>query len=137
MFAPILKHDGAPDYSKIVQKLSKHVNRVGNRALQFSFVSKLVATHRDASPIYDRHVRAFFNEPAPPSGLGDDTRIESVAKYLFHVEERYCAWSQIPRVAEILERLKLRDPRLKDCHVVRLMDFLVWKVGNRNLLRVD
>lgn len=144
MFAPKLKPDGVPDFGAMIESLSNipkdetdEQRKPKRNALHFSFVSKLVATHREASPIYDRHVRAFFKVSEPPLSWDREKRIESVSKYLFHVEECYCAWSQVPRVAEILERFKLRDQRLKDCDVVRLMDFLVWKVGNRKLLKAD
>src|SRR5579862_7161675 len=43
--------------------------------MQFSFVSKLVAMHRESSPIYDRHVLAFFAKKAPAKSVPNEDRI--------------------------------------------------------------
>lgn len=123
-----------PDFSSIVLELAAFPNRKGHRSLQFSFVSKLVAMHDELSPIYDRHVRAFF-APAFPSNTDHDfARTEIMRQFLAHVERQYCMWATDARVTIILDRLKERDARLRDCHPVRLLDFLVWKVGNQKLL---
>jgi hypothetical protein len=102
--------------------------------MQFSFVSKLVAIHLESSPIYDRHVVTFFGQEAPARSVGNDARIAWFIGFLRDVASDYSTWEQDVRVRAIVDRLKGRDPRLAQCDVVRLLDFLVWKVGNQKLL---
>ena len=133
-------HDGnvvvneRPDYRGILVQLSRIKRKKGDHMLPFSFVSKLVAMHREASPIYDRHVLAFFGKSPPAASVAKATRIEWYERFLDSVASSYETWSNDSRVAEILDRLKRRDDELAGCHVVRLVDFLVWKVGNQRLL---
>jgi hypothetical protein len=133
-------HDGnvllkeQPDFIGILDQLSRIKRKKGDFALPFSFVSKLVAMHSAASPIYDRHVLAFFEERAPASSVAKATRIKWYQGFLDYVARSYGTWANDSRVAEILDRLKRRDRQLASCHTVRLMDFLVWKVGNQRLL---
>jgi hypothetical protein len=126
--------EGRPDFTSILTELSGIKRKKGDLAMPFSFVSKLVAMHLESSPIYDRHVRAFFGKAAPPASVEKDKRIKWYLAYLGEVGRSYTAWANDPQVRPILERLTARDDRLKSCHVVRQMDFLVWKVGNRKLL---
>lgn len=118
------------DFSAIVGELAPIKDPRGRTRLQFSFVSKLVAIHQEASPIYDKHVKNFFGESNPPYRLHAAGRIAYVADFLEFVAGRYKGWSQDPRLAAILDRVRDRDPRLWNCDAVRLVDFLVWRVGN-------
>ena len=61
-------------------------------------------------------------------------RIKWYVEFLNNVATDYTSWAQDPRVVPILNRLMGRDPQLAQCHVIRRMDFLVWKVGNQKLL---
>jgi hypothetical protein len=54
--------------------------------------------------------------------------------FLKQVAANYAVWAQDMRVTPILNRLKARDQRLAQCDDIRLVDFLVWKVGNQKLL---
>ena len=110
------------------------IDRHPDYALPSSFVSKLVAMHREASPIYDRHVVAFFCKVAPVPSKPKQERIAWFVDFLQQVAGDYVSWGRDQRVASVVERLKSRNKRLADCDIVRLMDFLVWKVGNQKLL---
>jgi len=129
--------NGQPDYAGILNLLYGIKRRKGDYALQFSFVSKLVGIHLESRPIYDRHVLAYFGEKAPAASVENYKRIEWYEGFLSDVGHSYETWAKGLRVRQILERLKARDSRLKTCHEVRLLDFLVWKVGNKKLLCDD
>lgn len=123
-----------PDFLGIFKQLSGFKRRNGDFAIPFSFVSKLVAIHYEASPIYDRHILAFFGQKPSSASIERATRIELYLDFLEYVARSYSAWARDPVIADILDRFKTRDRQLRDCHVVRLMDFLVWKVGRQQLL---
>lgn len=125
---------GRPDFVGILTDLSRIKTKRGINAVPFSFVSKLVAIHQERSPIYDRHVRGFldFKEVKAPSL---ELRIEWFVGTINRIATSYQAWAKDKRIQPIVERLKARDARLQRCDVVRLMDFLVWKVGNQKLLK--
>jgi hypothetical protein len=127
--------DGRPDFSSILTELSRIRRKKGDYAMPFSFVSKLVAMHLETSPIYDRHVLAFFNEKAPAASGTKGKRIDWYVKFLGRVSASYIEWATDKKVVMILDRLRNRDSRLNNCNVVRLLDFLVWKAGNQKLLR--
>jgi hypothetical protein len=124
---------GQSDFAGILTELSSIKSKRGLNPVPFSFVSKLVAMHQEHSPIYDRHVRSFldFKEAKASS---PELRIAWFIGTIGAIATRYQAWAEDERIQLILERLKTRDARLQHCHVVRLMDFLVWKVGNQKLL---
>jgi hypothetical protein len=126
--------EGKPAFSSILTQLSGIKRKKGDFAMPFSFVSKLVGIHLESSPIYDRHVLAFFGTDPPVASVDKSRRIEWFVSFLDGVNRSYTAWACDSKVKPILERLTARDDRLKSCHEVRLMDFLVWKVGNRKLL---
>ena len=128
--------NGQPDYGGILRALYKIPRKKGDLALPLSFVSKLVAIHREDHPIYDSRVLEFFNAKAPLSIKDADPqpRIDWYVNFLNEVAVDYATWAHNPSVTPILSRLKARDPRLGQCHTVRLMDFLVWKVGRQKLL---
>lgn len=102
--------------------------------MQFSFVSKLVAMQLESSPIHDRHVLAFFGKKAPAKSAHNEDRIAWFVSFLQDVAGDYATWAQDVKVMSIIERFKERDRRLMQCDVVRLVDFLVWKVGNQKLI---
>ena len=126
--------DGQPDYGAILTQLSRFKRKTGSRALPLSFVSKLVAMRDESRPIYDRHVLAFFGAKIPGPAVAKQVRIEAFVAFLEAVASDYRAWATDKRIRPILARFKARDERLQNCDVVRLMDFLVWKVGNQKLL---
>ena len=115
-------------------KILTRLYEIPPRKLHFSFASKLAAIHLESSPLYDKHVAAFFGENATGAGKGNEERINWFEGFLAQVQASYEDWAADARVTPLLEKFKSRDPRLQACHVVRLMDFLVWKVGNQKLL---
>jgi hypothetical protein len=126
--------NGQAEFSTILTVLSGIRRKKKDYAMPFSFVSKLVATHSESSPIYDRHVVAFFREKIPATSVDKKTRIQWFVGFLDRVGRSYGAWAQDDRIKPILNRFKARDSRLKNCDEVRLVDFLVWKVGSQKLL---
>ncbi len=134
LFAGNIMADGLPDFTTILNELSLIQRKKGDYAMPFSFVSKLVAIHRETSPIYDRHVMDFFGQKAPAATLPKPDRIAWYVGFLSQVAADYAAWAKDVRVIPILNRLKARDPQLAHCDAIRLVDFLVWKVGNQKLL---
>jgi hypothetical protein len=134
LFGSNVTVDDEPDFDSILMTLSEIKGRNGNYAMPFSFVSKLVGIHLESSPIYDKHVLAFFGQKAPSASVDRIKRIEWYVGFLNDVSRSYAAWANDSRVKPILERLRARDDRLKNCHDVRTLDFLVWKVGNKKLL---
>ena len=128
--------NGKPQFKSILNELSKYKNKRGYSTLQLSFVSKLVGIHQENSPIYDRHVRNFFDEKQPDSSINNDIRIEWFVNFLEKVYSNYEQWAALNDIKTILNELKERDSRLKECSNTRLLDFLVWKVGNRKLLPI-
>lgn len=134
LFAGNVIVNGRPNYAPILTELSQIKRRKGDYAMPFSFVSKLVAIHQESSPIYDRHVVGFFGETVPAASVDKAKRIEWFVGFLDRVGTDYQVWAADDRMQPILGRLRARDPRLDRCHVVRLVDFLVWRVGNQKLL---
>jgi hypothetical protein len=126
--------NGKPNFATILNELSLISRHKGDFAMPFSFVSKLVAMHQETSPIYDKHVLAFFGVKPPAASQLKQNRITWFVDFLSQVAVDYTVWAQDVRISPILSRLKSRDQRLLSCDVVRLMDFLVWKVGNQKLM---
>lgn len=129
--------NGQPDFLTIFTKLSEFKRRKGDSAMQFSFVSKLANIHCERSPIYDRHVLAFFGERPSDPKVNMAERIECFTQLLGQVARSYHTWANDERIKPILQKLKSRDTRLGICHEVRLIDFLVWKVGKEKLLVIS
>jgi len=134
LFGGNLIVNGQPDFPTILNELSLIPGRRGHCAMPFSFVSKLAAIHLETSPIYDRHVLDFFSWNAPPATRPKPDRINWFVDFLKQVAADYSAWAMDERIIVTLERFKSRDARLASCHGNRLLDFLVWKVGNKKLL---
>jgi len=130
----IYKDSGQPDYSRILNTLYKFKRKQGDRSLQFSFVSKLVAIHQQSSPLYDTHVLAFFGVKAPAATIDKKIRINWYIDFLDHVRNSYIEWEKDKRLRLLISKIKARDSRLEQFDTVRLMDFLVWNVGNKKLL---
>jgi hypothetical protein len=126
--------NGQPRFAEMLTELCAIPSATGRHAMPFSFVSKLVAIHLESSPIYDRYVRALFSGEAPGTAIDQQKRIAWYVGFLKQVSESYEAWAKDERVIPIINRLKARDQKLALCHVNRLLDFLVWKVGNQELL---
>ena len=125
--------NGQPDFSAILNELYLIPRLKGDSAMQFCFVSKVVGMHRENSPIYDRYVLAFFGEKVPAASVPKQDRINWLVGFLGRIATDY-ATAQDGRVIPIIDRLKARDQRLAHCDVIRLLDFLIWKVGNQELL---
>ncbi len=103
-----------------------------DQALQFSFVSKLVAIHDEQQPIFDRYVQSYFGL-GPPSLAGlTEFRKLGFLQNLSEIGKRYRAWSEYEPFAAILGELREKVPGLTDCHSIRICDFLVWSVGKKH-----
>jgi hypothetical protein len=126
--------NGQPDFPAILNDLCLIPRIQGDCPMPYSFVSKLVGIHRENSPIYDRYVLAFFGQKAPAASVLNQNRITWYLGFLRQVATDYATWAQDARVIPILDRLKARDQRLAQCDPVRLLDFLIVKVGNQKLL---
>jgi hypothetical protein len=126
--------NGQPDFTAILNELSLIPGKRGYGAMPFSFVSKLAAVHLETSPIYDRHVLDFFGAKPPAASRPKPDRITWYLGFLKQVSADYAAWAKNAPISLIINRLKARDHQLAQCDVIRLMDFLVWKVGNQKLL---
>lgn len=117
--------------SRITRIVSVTANKK-DHALQFSFVSKLVAIHDEQEPIFDRYVQSYFGL-GPPSLAGlTEFRISGFLQNLDEIGRRYRAWSDYEPFAAILDGLRQNIPGLKDCHSFRICDFLVWSVGKKH-----
>lgn len=126
--------NGQPAFSEILTELYGIERKRRDHAMPYSFVSKLVSMHCECSPIYDQYVRAFFRVTAPAASVKNSTRIAWFIGFLDQVAKTYRTWATDERIQNTLEKLRARDPGLSKCHEVRLLDFLVWKVGNQKLL---
>jgi hypothetical protein len=112
--------------------LYSHKRIKGDNVLAFSFVTKLVAIHDESQPIYDKHVAAFFGISSPSTG-SNDFRIAGFLANLKYIRRTYLTWSEDQAYVDILKTLRGRFPSLKNCHYVRLFDFLVWTVGRSKI----
>ena len=125
----------ADPYTPLLCELYQFKMRRGHRALQASFVSKLVSIHDESRPIYDRHVSNFFDlhllkkSKAHPTGM----RIAEFVTILQRIQTHYEQWTTNRRFRELKAVLFRKQPKLKECHPTRLCDFLVWTVGDERL----
>jgi len=134
LFSPP-KTDGRIDVKFIFQELSCIKNHQGSVTLPFSFVSKLVGMHDESRPIYDIHVSRFLGVKPPGPTRPMALRIDWCLEFFGTATDDYVRWAKQEDVATILQSLKQRDVALTKCHDVRLLDFLIWKVGSKNLLQ--
>lgn len=118
-------------YSQILKELKKLPSRNGNNALQFSFVSKLMATRDENKPIYDKHVRNFFGLSRLSYG-DDDSRISKFTGQLVLLSMTYKAWERDRNFNKILAKVRKKIPALNDCPVTRIADLLVYTVGRHH-----
>jgi len=122
----------AEPYSRIVRRLFRYPRLRGDCAPQFSFVSKLVAIHDESQPIFDSHVSDFFGISAPAIG-GIKFRIAGFISNLTYLRGIYSDWATDRFIAGILSELKGEHPGLNECSETRLLDLLVWTVGQKKL----
>lgn len=120
-------------YSSILLDLYNLPRRKGDKSLQCSFVSKLVAIHDESRPIYDKYVRQFFGL-GPPSIGSVEFRVAGFITNMERIREQYEDWAHSPRFARTVEPLLKQHPNLRDCHAHRAIDVLVWTVGARRLI---
>jgi hypothetical protein len=119
-------------HTPILMELYEIPRRKGDKALQCSFVSKLVAIHDESYPLFDRHVSDFFGIAVPSNG-SIDFRVAGFIANLKHLRKTYQRWSEDSEFQKILLAVKQRFPYLKDCTAPRIADFLVWAVGRNKL----
>lgn len=119
-------------YTSLLLELYRFPRRKGDRALQVSFVSKLVAFHDESRPLYDVHVKNFFGF-SPPSVGPIEFRIAGFVANLQNIQSQYESWAANPRFSKIMQPLFKKNPLLQKCHPTRLCDFLVWTVGAYDL----
>jgi hypothetical protein len=121
-------HDFEDPHTPILLELYKIKRRKGDRALQFSFVSKLVAIYDESWPLFDKFVSEFFGL-GPPAYGSPAFRIAGFVTNLKCIRERYNSWAADPDFSKLTKPLFQRLPQLKDCHKNRVCDFLVWTAG--------
>lgn len=119
-----------------LRELFRLPRRKGDNALQFSFVSKLVAIHDERQPLYDVFLQSYFGLGPPANGLPLEFRISGFLQNLNEIGRRYQAWAEYESFAAILRDLRRTFPGIANCHSVRICDFLVWSVG-KNASRRD
>jgi len=127
--------DGRLDVRRIFEELCSVKNWQGSETLPLSFVSKLVGMHDESSPIYDIHVSRFLGVKPPGPTRPMALRIDWCLEFFGTATDDYVRWAKQEDVATILQSLKQRDIALTKCHDVRLLDFLIWKVGSKQLLQ--
>lgn len=119
-------------YTPLLRELYTYPRRQGDYALQGSFVSKLVATHDDSHPVYDKHVSDFFGMSAPSSG-SIEFRIAGFVENLNLLRATYLAWIDDPRWRSVFARVSERIPAVDVLHPVRVCDLLVWTIGTNGI----
>jgi hypothetical protein len=123
-------------HTPILKELYEFRRLQGDKALQCSFVSKLVAIHDESYPIFDKHVEAFFGISAPDRDSENvDFRIAGFVANLMYLRYIYRCWAGDNEFQTIVQAAKQRFPILKPCTVPRIADFLVWAVGHYKLNR--
>jgi hypothetical protein len=120
-------------YTPLLLELYGFKTRRGHRALQASFVSKLVSMHDESRPIYDRHVSDFFGLRVPSVAHPRKVRTAGFVAILQRIQEYYEAWAADRRFRDLETVLFRKQPKLKGCHPSRLCDFLVWTIGDKQL----
>jgi hypothetical protein len=132
LFAFKLASGSRDPYEPLLRELYEFPRRKGDRALQASFVSKLVAVHDDSRPIYDVHVHNFFGI-SPPAVGPIEFRIAGLVANLRHIQDTYEAWTADARFTGLVQPLMQQNASLRTCHPTRLCDLLVWTVGARKV----
>lgn len=111
-------------YAPLLRELYEIPRRKGDKALQCSFVSKLVAIHDESRPLFDKYVRGFFGLREPKL-QSLDLRIAGFVANLAIIRASYFAWSEDARFQAVFEHVRSRIPELRTCHFVRVCDFVV------------
>jgi len=124
--------EGVDPYTPILRSLYAIPRHKGDQALQFSFVSKMVAIHDESYPLYDRYVRGFFGIE-PPSIGGTDFRIAGFVAHMQWLRQTYRAWAHDTTFRQVIVSLRERYPCLQTASVSRLADMLVWAAGKFGL----
>ncbi|MBI3922507.1 MAG: hypothetical protein HY318_13880 [Armatimonadetes bacterium] len=124
--------EGLDPYTPILKELYEFPRRRGDKALQCSFVSKLVAIHDETRPIFDRHVSDFFGITVPSNG-SVDFRIAGFVTNLRWLRDTYHRWSEDNWFQKILLMVRKEHHSLESCADPRVTDFLVWTVGRKKL----
>lgn len=125
---------GEDPYTPILRDLYEIPRRKGDKALQYSFVSKLVAMRDETRPLFDRYVSEFFGISAPMSG-SVDFRIAGFATNMEWLRQTYGCWSEDERFQMIWHTLVEVHPGLAACAAARVADFLIYSVGREQLWR--
>lgn len=118
-------------HQHVLRTLSQIERHQGDKALQFSFVSKLVSIHDESQPIFDQYVKHYFGLGPPSLMALPEFRISGFLRNLAEIGRRYAVWSDDAKFAAILSGLRTTVPELVQCHPVRICDFLVWSVGKK------
>lgn len=124
--------EGVDPYTPVLRSLYAIPRHRGDQALQFSFVSKLVAIHDESYPLYDRYVSGFFGI-APPSIGGTSFRIAGFVAHMQWLRQTYMSWAQSIAFQQVIASLRERYPRLHTVGVSRIADMLVWAAGKCGL----
>lgn len=119
-------------YTPILLDLYTYERRTGDRTVQASFVSKLIAIHDESRPIFDRHVSNFFGIGVPATGT-PEFRIAGFVANLKLIQAHYEEWAADDRFLELRSAVQAKQPKLQHCHSSRVCDLLVWTVGDREL----
>ena len=119
-------------YRRILSDLAKHKRKKGDAAIQFSFVSKLVAINDESQPIIDKHISDFFGISAPRTG-GPQFRINGFIENLNLLKSIYGAWKSEPAVERLLAKIRRKKHDLSGTTDERILDLLVWQVGRHKL----
>ena len=128
---PVIKDD-SPDFAIILEKLSNPILNNQNRVtLHFSFVSKLVNFLKEDSPLLDKFVLSFFCREIPNSALSKEKRINCFINFIDELSETYKQLEKDQRISKELSDFRNNNEILKKCHMVRVIDFLIWKVGQK------
>jgi hypothetical protein len=124
-------HDDRDPYAPLLRELYEFERRKGDKALQASFVSKLVAIHDETRPLFDKYVQNFFGIGVPKSS-DLEFRIDGFIQNLSAIRRHYLDWAGSPDFRKIVEDARIRHPLLERCGLVRIADFLVWTGGKAN-----
>lgn len=122
------KSQEADPYSSILRELYKFERRKGDKSLQCSFVSKLVAIHDDDRPVFDIYVQNFFGIGVPRS-IDVDFRIAGFVRNLEVIRAAYHAWQDDTSYQAVIRDACSQHPLLSQCSSVKVADFLVWTAG--------
>jgi hypothetical protein len=102
------------------------INAKVEKALQFSFASKLVHMINPGLPVYDRMVESFYFLPRSYAGTAEKKLANLLRSYRFFVSE----YDRILReglLASAIEELRRRFQLPTDYSDQKIIDTLIWK----------